>query len=499
METIVSEREREWKFEAPIGAPLPDLRPLVGRVVTQPAQRLRTAYFDSVDRRLSDRGLSLRHRITDDGEPGVWTLKTPERSDGWLERDELSWAGPRDAVPPAVERIVRGILRREHLHQLVELDTTRQRRVLRDDGDAAVAELDDDLVTVSGGPRDGARFRQVELELTDDDWSGTMVVASLEAAGACVESTSKLTLALGPTHEGSGADTLTRRSSLADVLLASLAGGFRRLADHDWRLRLALPEPHRRDVHQARVATRRLRSNLKTFGGVLDPVWVRHTRDDLKWLGAALGEVRDTDVLASGLADLPDDHRRALAAQRAAASRRLVTVLDGERYVQLLDRLHAATTLLPLAGGEAAARAALKARDSSPELVRPRWRALRRQARKARRDPSPERLHQVRIKAKQVRYGAEAAAPVVGKDAQRLATAAERLQTELGEHHDAVAAEEWLRARANDNGRAVYPPGLAFDTGFLAATARRRRERYERRWTRSWKRLSKPELVRWLH
>ncbi len=50
-----------------------------------------------------------------------------------------------------------------------------------------------------------------------------------------------------------------------------------------------------------------------------------------------------------------------------------------------------------------------------------RWHALRRQVRKSGHDPSDERLHRIRIKAKQLRYAAEAATPVMGKAARRTA------------------------------------------------------------------------------
>ena len=77
------------------------------------------------------------------------------------------------------------------------------------------------------------------------------------------------------------------------------------------------------DVHQARVAARRLRSNLKTFGRLLDPVWVKHVRSDLKWLSSALGELRDADVLAENLREAPPQLLRELADERARAARHL--------------------------------------------------------------------------------------------------------------------------------------------------------------------------------
>jgi CHAD domain-containing protein len=74
--------------------------------------------------------------------------------------------------------------------------------------------------------------------------------------------------------------------------------------------------------------------------------------------------------------------------------------------------------------------------------------ALLRKLRKLGRRPEDHELHQARIRAKQLRYAAEAAAPVIGKPARRSAAAAEALQTVLGEHHDAVGAEAWFQDQA---------------------------------------------------
>ena len=76
--------------------------------------------------------------------------------------------------------------------------------------------------------------------------------------------------------------------------------------DHDDRLRLDPSDPPVLDVHQARVAARRLRSDLKTFSLLLEPGWVGRVRDELRWVGDALGAVRDTDVLVNTLVKDPD-------------------------------------------------------------------------------------------------------------------------------------------------------------------------------------------------
>ncbi len=485
--------EREVKFGAPMSTSLPDLRDLVGRTERLPQQRLETAYFDTADGRLWQQGLTFRFRATDGAEPGTWTLKLPRGAYRTaLERTEMSWSGWQSEVPQEGVDIVRGLIRREPLQHLVALETLRQRLALHDEDDTVVAELDDDAVTVVGGPRDGLRFRQVELELHGATKSiARAVTARLEETGLVREAAQKLATAMG-LKSAAASPRLGRRSLISDVVRTAVSQSLDRLLEHDWRLRLALPDPAPEDVHHARVATRRLRSDLKTFQVLLDPIWVSHVRSDLKWLGSALGEVRDIDVLAK-LDDLPDELRRELARQRAAAGRQLRTTLDSERCLRLLDHLHAATHTPPFVVADNAVHANHHATDVLPVLVGARWRKLHRQVRKAGTRPSNRQLHRIRIKAKQVRYAAEAAAPVVGGPARHTASAAEKVQTVLGQHHDAVAAEAWLREQSSR-----IPSSASFEAGRLSAEQDRIQRKLRRHWRRSWKELARSKGLAWL-
>ena len=111
----------------------------------------------------------------------------------------------------------------------------------------------------------------------------------------------KVVRALGLT-EGPKPDieipALDRRSTMRDVVAASIAGAARTMIEHDPGVRLGDDIEH---VHKARVATRRLRSDLRTFRPLLDPDWDRQARNDLRSVASALGEVRDADVLMEEL------------------------------------------------------------------------------------------------------------------------------------------------------------------------------------------------------
>src|SRR6202158_1091610 len=136
-------------------------------------------------------------------------------------------------------------------------------------------------------------------------------------------------------------------SPAKDVIKHVLAESIASLLHHDPLVRTSAdPEA----VHQARVATRKLRSRLRTFGALLDPEWTEPLRSELGWLAMGLGAVRDREVLLERL----HERARSLPAsdQRSAASllkvleeeietlrKKLLIELGSVRYVDLLERL----------------------------------------------------------------------------------------------------------------------------------------------------------------
>ncbi|MBO0893168.1 MAG: CYTH and CHAD domain-containing protein, partial [Acidimicrobiales bacterium] len=454
--------EREIKFAVGPTFELPDLRNVTGRSVRKARQSFRTAYFDTSDLRLWSRGITLRHRSRINDGPGTWTLKLPEAQGGaTLDRQEISWRAPKDEVPAAAHELLRGLIRRTGLDQVVEMATTRIPWSLRDHSGNEVAELDDDDVTVVGGPQDGVHYRQVEIELTSDrpdDQAVAAIAQALRRAGAEPDDQAKLGKALGLStdrREQPAAKAL-RNATGADVVRYAVCGGLERLLDHDYRLRLHPDDPHDHDVHQARVATRRLRSNLKTLRPLLDPIWLKHTEDELRWLGTILGAVRDADVMRASLRstgntelrvpgwDSLAELRTKLAAERVNAVAALGEALGSPRYLDLLDRLHAATSQPPLISGSGNGPGCLPASKLMPKLVRRRWRKMEKKVAAAGKSPSAEELHRIRIAAKNLRYACELSQPVMGKPAKKTAKLAEDVQTVLGNYHDASASIDWL-------------------------------------------------------
>jgi CHAD domain-containing protein len=249
------------------------------------------------------------------------------------------------------------------------------------------------------------------------------------------------------------------------------------------------------------VATRRLRSDLRTFGALVDEQWADGLRDELRWLGDVLGAVRDADVLIGRIEDaderLPETDRQAgktlvdqLRADRDRARTQLLRALRSDRYDALLDRLVAAAQRPRLllrvddAGDEALLRG----------VVRRPWERLRDAVRALPPDPTDAQLHSVRIHVKRARYAAEAVEPAIGKRARTFARALVDVQDALGEHQDAVVAAEWLRRAAT---RSEDASG-AFAAGLLAANEREAAEAARDTWREAWAQADRKRVRGWL-
>ena len=234
---------------------------------------------------------------------------------------------------------------------------------------------------------------------------------------------------------------LDRGAAAGQLVRHAVERSVARLVGHDPGVRLG-DDPE--DVHQYRVATRRLRSDLRTFGALLQPEWVDRLRAELAWLGGVVGTVRDLDVLSLRLRThtetLPDQDAPAAAVllgrltdQQRDARAVMLDAMRSSRYDALLDGLVAAANRPAFAGD---AKLDQPAQDLVAEFVRRPRRHLVRAVDALGEDPSDEELHAVRIAAKRCRYAAEAAVPVVGHPATRFAAAIADVQTVLRDHQD---------------------------------------------------------------
>lgn len=248
----------------------------------------------------------------------------------------------------------------------------------------------------------------------------------------------------------------------------------------------------RRDVHDSvhrmRVATRRMRSAFKSYGKVLDRTVTDPIGAELKWLAGELGVDRDQEVLTERLTVALDELPRVLLtgpvrtrlrtwshARHGGSRRRLIAVLDGKRYLDLLATLDAVVDGPPL----------LKAAGGLPSKVIPK--AVRKDFGKLTElveqavelSPGADRdlaIHEARKKCKRTRYSAEAASKVLGEPAVDLVRSMKSLQGLLGDHQDSVMTREALRDLA---GQAHAAGESGFTYGVLYGREERRAELVE--------------------
>ena len=487
-------REREMKFDVPEDFELPALE----AVANESTVTLLATYWDTPDLRLLRWGHTLRYRHAADGSEDGWTLKlsaprrrSSSRSDHVLDRTEIS-VGGLSAIPPReVRSLVTGLIRRARLGPIARIETTRHSLLIEGHRDGTdTVELSDDTTasTVEGEPRPS--FRQIEVEALGPSSSSILhgVTGRLTEAGAIPTRSTKLQLALGTASKPEvRAKRLRRDATVSELARSAIASGTIRLMQQDPR-GAARSDPEA--VHQARVATRRLRSDLKTLEPLLSPAAVLRFREDLAWFGDLLGAVRDLDVMALRIEDharrvprVNDEARDALISvchdDRRVRWLELVEAMGSPRYINLLEALVSASHHPPVLKRFSGRRASRRFR----KLVRKTWRRTARAVRHLDRAPSNESLHEVRKRAKRARYAAELGRGLFGKPARRLAKRLEKVQDTLGELQDAVVAEEYL---ASLPARGVSA-SAAYVAGAIACEERGACASVRTRWRADWK------------
>ncbi|MFF5130314.1 CHAD domain-containing protein [Streptomyces syringium] len=499
-------REIERKYEAGDSAdahPLPDLSGVAGvaSVAGREPAELDAVYYDTADRRLAAAGITLRRRTG--GTDAGWHLKLPVAPG---TRDEIRAPLSPD-VPRTLAALVRSRTRHARLTPLVRIVSRREVHLLLDEHGGVLAEVSADEVTaerLADGGRT-AHWTEFELELGKDTDPGFLdtVEPHLRAAGLRPsKAPSKLSRALTETDPEPARPGKRKRRraepgkpTAGEHVLAYVRAQAEAVVTGDLDVRRDVDD----SVHQMRVATRRLRSAFRTFGKVLDREITDPIGDELKWLAGELGVDRDREVLSARLRarvdEVPDTLvlgpvrarlRRWAAARHAGARKHLVSVLDSERYLTLLDTLDALLADPPLLP----AAADTPRRTIAKAVLRDYRRLARRLENALATEAGPARdtaLHEARKAAKRVRYAAEAAKPALGKPAKRFARRMKSVQSLLGEHQDSVMAREALRAlaiQAHAAGESTYTLGLLHGREEALAAA------YERELPDVWEKAS---------
>lgn len=216
------------------------------------------------------------------------------------------------------------------------------------------------------------------------------------------------------------------------------------IADHDSEF-----------LHDYRIALRKIRSVVSLFQGVYGPEQAEELKTRFSALMAVTGQLRDLDVYLIErphyLEMVPTDLRPGVnllfdrfARKRRTAQRALVRHLQGDDYlaeIAALQRLF----VKPKKRLDPGPEADHTVMDYARNLIRKRYRKVRRIAAGIDADTPDDDVHELRIQCKKLRYLMEFFTPLFGeKDMKRLIKSLKVLQDNLGDFNDSVVQQEAL-------------------------------------------------------
>jgi CHAD domain-containing protein len=478
--SVKSAIERELKLAVGAGFHLPSLK---GSRL--PPKVLTSVYYDTSDLRLARARITLRHRTQ--GRKKAWQLKLPLD----CGRREVEMPGKNSVPPPQILDLLFIHLQGAAVRPVATLRT--RRTGIRVGGSKGV-EVVLDEVAVLKQSSEVLIFREVEIERLDGDAAlvGRLEKTLRKAGATDHDGRPKVFRALDlpaprglePPHSSDPAGAHLRYilGRQLDTILSRDSG-----------VRLG---GESEDVHQMRVATRRMRSVLRAARPLLKPGWEAPLRDKLGWLGRQLGEARDLDVQIAyfqGQSDSVKPSDRGaferfinyLQQKRGKVQRQLVSQLRRPRYVALINRL------IP-----AVREPAIVPNNNDvtlPDLAGKAFRKLRKAAKELDDSASYAKWHCVRIRAKRARYAAELAELCVGRGARQYIDQIKLIQDQLGDIQDAVLAENHLRRFTSKKaGR-----HSAFLAGQMVERQRQRRRVAKQAFSSAWKKVKKCGKAIW--
>jgi CHAD domain-containing protein len=220
-------------------------------------------------------------------------------------------------------------------------------------------------------------------------------------------------------------------------------------------------------LHRMRIALTRLRTVISFFSPMVTGPQRARIRDELKWLNAHLGVVRDLDVAIERLRDI-DKRRPAVDygswnRERAESQRHLARVLRSIRYQRLVKSISTWVekgSWSTKAGKRAAKqRACPIAEYSASKLAR--WQKKLIQKSRKLRDLDTKQRHRLRLLNKRLTYAIEAVADLIssGEISKQQATVKylRKAQKCLGQLNDDATARSLALTVEQSGERAAQP------------------------------------------
>ena len=214
-------------------------------------------------------------------------------------------------------------------------------------------------------------------------------------------------------------------------------------------------------LHDLRVAVRRTRSAIKLLGGVLPDGLAGPYAAEFKWLGDLTTPTRDLDVnllgfdamagrLVAASAEDLEPFRAFLLRRRVKEFRRLAAGLRSARFKAITDHWRKALVEVRDAGGPRKRRREPTAAELALATTGRAFRKIVAHGSAITPESAPESLHDLRKRAKELRYLLEFFAPLHDPATyKKVVGDLKQLQDSLGEFQDSQVQREEIHALAD--------------------------------------------------
>lgn len=479
------------------------------RIETLDPVRNVDTYLDTFDWSLFRNKLALRYRVSDGS--ALYTVKSVGSiEEGIAKRmeTEVKLDGPVDtptAVPvKKIRKLVDGPIYPRKLLEQIRVTTDRRRyRLVSPEGAQIELAFDTSSFSLRGlhKPRRAQKLNELEAELLKGPTTALEGMQSLlaEKFDYLPSSASKFEVAIErlkvilPSKE----PPRKLRVSVEDRLDLAL----RKMLSHQARRFLEHLPGTRRDidtefVHQARVATRRMRSAMRLLHDAVPESTAAYLEGELKWLGGMFGAVRDIDVFLLNLAPFEKQierfpmkkkkvFERWIEKHRHAPFEALCQALESPRYRDFERRL---TRFLerPLPQRPRSTLALKTVQEMAPVLITKKFGAVIKQGHTVLADPKLKQFHRLRIQMKKLRYASEFMSPAYDDRLDPFIERMVEIQDCLGEIQDTVFTRTFIDSLRDDWKGKIVDPELLFILGEIyqlqAHIDRDRREGFSKIW-----------------
>ncbi|SFI01839.1 CHAD domain-containing protein [Nocardioides psychrotolerans] len=254
-------------------------------------------------------------------------------------------------------------------------------------------------------------------------------------------------------------------------------------------------------LHDFRVTVRRSRALVKLAGDVLDDNVRARYAAELRWLGDRTSLSRDLDVHLLGFdqmaGQLPapevlDPFRDQLRREARTAHAALNRALRSPRFADLLEGWERDLTM-PRPGPATS----LAVADVADRLLSRSWKRVHKRGRAITVDSSPEALHDLRKRCKELRYLLELFSSLYKTKVHReLVRELKRLQDNLGEFQDSEAQRFTVAEHAAELARNRTAAATLMGLGRLEQQLETRQDAARREFADRWERFDRRDNER---